>query len=268
MLVTSLPFVNPQSVGLPVADIPTQLELSLYANPAIRHWWRASHGFSAAGWACLKTGALLVPERTGLPDRVELSAYGGRPALQFIGSADQLWDGGLNFMPSGTSLSMVMVGRAGAGDNAFMMGGVSPSGVSTFLTHQSTEAAGGNISVSVNATAPSPALSSMLSEAAGIYYDDGPMLLIGSYDANAVTRVGLRANRGAVDVTSNPSLSIGANAGIGMHVGGINIAGNAASGPIDGGDIAEIVIVDQALHTSVALRDQIETMLHDRYGLW
>ncbi|RSC37352.1 hypothetical protein EGT36_08820 [Agrobacterium sp. FDAARGOS_525] len=201
-----------------------------------------------------------------MPDLVELPAYNNRPAYFFADGNDQLYDGGANLLPATSKLSLVMVGRSGPSDNAFPVGGASADGHCTFLVHQST--GNGVHGFAVNASAPATNAGGYLSANSGRFYEGGPNIVIGSYDSEAVNKVGLRINRGVVDVAGTPVVSAPSNIATTLYAGGITVGSGAAVGQLDGGEVAEIIVLDAALHTNIVLRDKIEAMLQARYGLW
>ncbi|RSC36190.1 hypothetical protein EGT36_01980 [Agrobacterium sp. FDAARGOS_525] len=201
-----------------------------------------------------------------MPDLVELPAYNNQPAFFFADANDQLYDGGANLLPATSKLTLVMVGRAGPNDAAFPVGGTNTDGHSTFLMHQSTGS--GAMGFAFNAAAPAANAGGLISANSGRLNENGPNIIIGSYDSAAENKLGLRANRGSLNLTGNASIPSPSNLATGLYVGGITVGTGIANGAIDGGEVAEIMVLDTALHTNTNLRDQIEAMMQERYGLW
>lgn len=268
-IISTWPYANPDSAGLPAFALPTAGERAIFDNPAVLRWWRADSGFAADGWRCRKTGdaGLLVPERDGMPTRSRMAAYGGRDALVFSASS-QLWDDGKNLFPTGGPFSLVVIGRAGPNDAAYLAGAATVGSTAiTMLTHQSQTAGNGRTSFTVNAAGA--IAGNGLTSTSSRYYADGPMLMIGSHDPGGTVKMALRNNGGTVDnITGSPSNAGAPNPHAQMHVGGVNAFGSAISGALDGGDIAEIMLLNVALHVDTTLRTNIETLMLARYGLW
>lgn len=268
-IISTWPYANPDSAGLPVFDLPTAGERAIFENPAVLRWWRADSGVSADGWRCRKTGdaGVLVPERDGMPARMKLAAYSGRDALVFSATS-QLWDDGKNLFPTGGPFSLVVVGRAGPNDAAYLVGAATDGNTAiTMMTHQSQVAANGRTIFNVNSAGI--VAGNNLTSTSTHYYADGPMLMIGSHDPGGAVKMGLRIDGGTGDnLTGSPANAGFPNPHAQMHVGGVNAFGAAISGALDGGDIAEILLLSVALHVDTSLRTNIETLMRARYGLW
>ena len=262
---TRRPVANPESAGLPVFDLPTADELALMESANVLRWWRASQGYSADGWECWKTGATLIKERDAMPSRQTLAAYNSKPALVFS-STTQLYGAGL--FPIGGPYSLVVVGRAGPNDNAFLAGGSKVGSTNkTMLSHNG--ATGDGKAGFTHEYADNSGPQSLIATGINRFYADGPMCIIGSHDATNVNRMGLRIDGGTVfNSVSSPSGTTVANASPDLHVGGVNATGSAISGAIDGGDIAEILLLDSALHINTSLRATVEAVMNARYALW
>lgn len=253
-----LPFANPDSVGLP-SIVPSADEVALYNHPALRFWFRASDGFSAEGWRCKKTNALAAPiNGINLPTRQTMSEYNGQHALVFgtASAAGAMSAAGL--FPTGGDYSSVVVGRAGPGDNAYLLSDGKVTG-SCYLQHLGT-------GVFVMNTAGQSGFSGLDSYTR--VYSNGPNILLGSFSAADDQQV-LRANRGRAEwvsaqgITNIPNdsrLTIGARGKPGVY--------NADwDGAIDGGDLAECLGFNVPLHKDITLRNLVERVLGSRYGI-
>ncbi len=264
-VVTRRPVINPESAGLPVLELPTALEVALLESGSVKHWWRASQGLSADGWACWKTGAQLLIERDAMPARQTLDAYNGKEALIFS-AATQLYGPGL--FPVDSSYSMVIVGRAGPNDNAFLAGATKAGTTNKTMLWHTGGAGDGRVGLT-HEYADNSGPQSLIATNAGRFYAAGPMCIIGSHDPANVNRLGLRIDGGTVfNGISSPAGTDVFNSSPDLHIGGVNAIGSAISGAMDGGDIAEIFLLNTALHINTSLRDTIEAMINDRYDLW
>lgn len=258
-IIKRLPTTNAASSGLPVIA-PTAGELRMFNSSSLQRWWRASSGFSPAGWECMKSGAVLTPAfASKLPTKTELAAYNDNPALVFAtGSTINGTLSAASVLEAGSSLTMVLVGRAGPSDSAFLLGDGLNSG-GTYLQHLSTGVVGMNISGQSGITVSGyPRV-----------YADGINIFVASFD-ESLAQNQLRLNRGAGVWTSatgaittgvvNTRLTVGAR-------GTPPSSGGTVDGTVDGGDIAEVLIFNEALHVNTTLRDVVEAYLGTKYGI-
>lgn len=264
-LIRKLPFSNPGSAGLPAFPLPSAEERRIYASPLVTRWWRADYGWSDEGWSCYKTGSMLTRARTILPERVTLAAYNGRQAIAFgNGLNEQLWDGGAGSIPATSAFSMVLVGRSGPGDSAHMIGGVGPDGRATYLTQGST----GGWAFHLNRDSVSGTSGGIIVSGGMVKLQStGPSLVIASYDASATPPAQCTLDGSATATGATPP-SPPENAGTNLQIGGISTTtATGVQGAILGGEIAEILIVNAALHVETGLRDDIEGLMIGRYAL-
>ncbi len=105
------------AVSPPDAD-----EASLYANTSLRNWFCASDGFIDGEWHCRKTGVALIPAAQGFPTRANAAAYNNDKAAVFGSVFSSVFYGGANILPVAADFSIVLVGRHGPADNAFLCG--------------------------------------------------------------------------------------------------------------------------------------------------
>ncbi|WP_303758337.1 hypothetical protein [Sphingobium yanoikuyae] len=264
-IVTRRSVSNPESAGLPALELPTASEVALLENGNVLRWWRASQGYNADGWACWKTGAELIIERDAMPARQTLAAYNNKPALVFS-AATQLYGAGL--FPTDTPYSLVVVGRAGPNDNAFLAGATKVGNTNKSMVWHTGATGDGRVGFT-HEYADNSGPQSLIATSANRFFTDGPMCIIGSHDASNVNKLGLRIDGGSVfNGLSSPGGTSTPNTSPDLHVGGVNATGSAIGGGMDGGDIAEILVLNTALHLNTALRDTVEAMVNERYALW
>lgn len=257
--ITKQPYPNAGSAGLTSVSV-SEDEYQLFETASLTHWWRADCGFDAAGkkWHCRKTLAALIAGSTNFPTRNDSSAaYNGAAALEFPVDGNghlDISDG----LPVGGALSIVVVGRAASGDGGALVGSgyTAASGEVTYINHNEPM---GSIQWSCrystnarrNATSP------------GWSFGDGPNLIVASHDP-ANDEIALRINRGEYESAVGGATS--ANDIAHLRIG---VAGEDAAffGKMDGGDIAEMLIFDEAIYSNSALLASVEGYLGSRYGI-
>jgi hypothetical protein len=255
-IITRLPYVSADAAALAPIDL-TDLELEIFRSGYVKSWYRAD-GLIKDGLLDRIGGATLAPVSV-LPAVSALPAYNGKKAVVFgLGatSGDLAAVGGL---PTIGSWSVVNVGRSGAGDNAYLWGDdTAPvqASAGTYLQHSSN----GSFTLQIGGTVIVPSTGGFLRP-----YASGPSLSIASFDDVGDTAT-LRINRGAHQAAVASGLTGVANASSKLHVGA---AGAASAGRIDGGDFAEMLILNVALHLGgmAAFRSLIESYLGTRYGI-
>lgn len=252
-IIRTLPFINAASAGLP-SIAPSAREKALYADDRIIDMWRADSRVGVEGWVGRKADHVLAPFRGGvMPSVQEIAAYGGKKSLLF-GTGTVNGEMALpNGFPAG-SYSIVYFGRPGPNDSANMWGNSAAITSTTGTCFQITNTGNANArqnGVSAGGTTGMP------------LYADGPKLVISSFDT-ADQRLRHRADFGAltfggvVEVTADPERT--------FHLGA---SGNETTqfGPLDGGDIAEVMIIAAPiLSTSHAdLLTLVEGYFAERY---
>jgi hypothetical protein len=267
-LMRRLPHINPDSIGLP-SIAPTQDEIDLLGAQGLLHWWDAGSGYSAKGWRCRKTGALLVPERTSRPTlNAADAAYNGTASLAIANGNAQLWDKGANLYPLGEH-TLLVAGRGGPAQNSFPVGAAT-IGQATTTRYQFSSTGGQNFIVN---SGP-PAGPSRAGPLPVHPYAEGPVVTLmshkpqaagGAEKAVAVRRIDV-ATGATVEVLDDPANCELGNVHREMHVGAVNPYGSAAGGAVVGGDIAIIMLLSRASHLAdnLALRDLAERVVRKR----
>lgn len=257
-LLTKLGVENAASVGIDPVTV-SATETQIFENANVLRWFRADTGFDATGWRCRKTGDALVS--TGdMPTRVRLPEYNDQPSLLFVGGDDLSLVGGY---PTGTSHSYVLVGRPGIGDNAFLVGNTSSVDGNTYLQHA---LGGGPTPPQFLVSATSGGTVVVASAAVG---NAAPNLYTCSQASDLLPnpQLSIRVNRGAIaDAVRTTGAAATTTTDSVLRVGSTGPVGSP-SGPLEGGEIAELIILDTALHVETAARDVIESYLATRYGL-
>ena len=265
-IVRKMPYENADSVGIdPI--VVTEDEYRIFAHPSLKHWFRAQEGFDTdSGWHCRLTDLPLVKSHANWPTRAVVAAYNDLPAIVIGNATQSLWDGGEDILPE-DSFSVVVFGRVGPAENAFLWGnrGGNTSTISNLVMQFSS---GGGILTQLYDRG---SLTRTTTSSLATYpraYADGPNLVVSSYDAPSgglVTRI----NRGrfvsavgAATVASGPANSE-------FHVGEAITGADIQSGAVDGGDVAEILIFYTALmHASNAdLLASVEAYIGTRYDM-
>jgi hypothetical protein len=254
-ILTRMSSPHPASAGIPPIDVDFA-EPTIFRHPALRNWWRADAGYSPGGWLCRRTGAVLAPHAAS-PERVTLAAYNNRPSLRFV-AADDLNCAGVH--PTTGRYTFVVVGRPGPGDNAYLFGSAHAT---DYARLQIVGATTGAIAYRVH---PSPNLSIGAGGATG-YFEGGPYLFTISHapDQGATGELTMRINRG---VLANTLMTTNATTLPPDNTLRVGAAGpvDAPQGPINGGEIAEVLVFATALHLDTGLRDIVEAYLGRRYG--
>lgn len=268
-----LPFVNPDSVGLPGMPL-SQDEIDLMNAIDLLHWWDAGHGFDADGWRCRKTGAILVQEKTNMPAlQLALAAYNGAPSLLFTDGNRQLWDNGENLFPTG-EFTLAVVGRPGPNDNAFIAGAatIGQTATTRFIA-SGADASDGSSNILVNDGSTTGAQLGLT--AVSHKFADGPALVEMSNRPQPLASAGnqtairrLLVSTGVISGIEGDTLGGEVpNAHREFHVGGVNPYGSATGGALQGGDIGSIFIFSTALHFDSSLRDLFERVVRARYAI-
>lgn len=254
-----LPNINPDSAGLPVVTI-TDEEITLLAYAGLKHWFRADTGVGTVDWKCRKTDTKLVKAAAGFPTlQPALAAYNGKPSLLFPSVASRLYKTGI--LPVGGNLSVVVVGRAGAADNANLIGNMS-AGNTTYIQMQGGGAGGIFIQIG-NAGGTSGNFTSGYPR----FFADGPNIILGSHKKGVTDgEVMLRVNRGHFASTVTQANGELANDNADFSIGAAGTIGSPG-GTMDGGDIAEVMIFDTALQDNLPMVAIIESYLGTRYGI-
>lgn len=282
-LFTQLPFTNAASVGLLGIDVAAlDDEEIIAADPRLVGWWRARDAFDATGWDTrVPDGvAKLTPGRTALPmqisgvspdpllgslplDLAVYQAYNERNALKFgLGATngDMILANGLTIHLDawGGDFTVFECSRHGPTDNCYFWGNnEAPVATSsgTFLQKVSTGGMAlqiGGVQVIPNTATATPSFASP--------YDDGPHLVCSAFS----------------DSTNKARLRIDAGVGYDKTVTGVTAlnsegtfrlgtAGPAGSGPIDGGDIAELLIFRGYIPDDAVTLARVEKIIRDRY---
>lgn len=245
-LIRKLPYVNPDSAGL--TPLVSTDELTLFNTASLLTWWRADTGVDANGWVDRKAGKRLNKNVT-LPTLTTLAAYNNQPSLLFGGSGTALLNDVDGLFPT-TECTIVLVGRQGVADNAFIIGdrAATPS-------HIMLQDGTGVSQAQILGTNFTQGTTYSKQNAAG------PRMLIWSMQPGTSHR--LRQDRGRSDSSAampNPHSSSGLI---------IGASGNPTTGPLDGGEIAEVMVLNTALDraSNAALLATIESYLGIRYAI-
>lgn len=259
-ILTKLPYAYPGSAGLTPLTV-TADEKQIFSNAHVLRWAAAAHGLDAGDIRCRKTDEKLVPN-SGMPVYTPAgavaAAYNGNPGL-VQGAALQCVMLGNGWLPLSSSFSVVFVGRGGPGDSAFVFGTIDDpaaaggSSTGTFMQFSSGTFRGyfDGFAIGSNAyTRP---------------YEDGPSIMSLSWD-NAAKSASYRVNGSLVNVVRTTGMGA---AGIANSTLAIGAAGSTLTGFVDGGDFAEVMTLDVALHNSdyFDLRTTIETYLASKYAI-
>jgi hypothetical protein len=268
-ILTKLPVENVDSVGLAPIVISSE-ELRIFANPNLKRMFRASDGFSPdTGWLCRLTGKPLVRSRASWPTLQTIAAYNNKPSLLFPATplgGYTLWDNGENMLPAG-SFTVVVVGRSGDADNAHLWGNRgAANGSISYGTHNNAGGLGaavydlGGVQRTTN-----------LSHNSNAYvrpWSAGPNCHLTGYDSTSGLTT-FRANYGAFQ-NSLAAGTLGSGlANREFHVGEAMTGTNTQASPLEGGDIAEILIFDTDLTrpANAGLLQLVETYVQARYQL-
>lgn len=261
-IIHQVPKVYASAAALTAIDLDAR-EAVMMADDRIISWWRADAGFDSTGWLDRKGDVKMTPYGTGLPTKTALAAYNNKPALVFgtgaTGDVGVLTSGARTPFPVLSSWTVFCVGRSGAADNAYLWStgddpvGVNKTGLNALSAGNLNLLTGGTIISSGTGFPGSPS---------------GPYLSMGT--VNIATDTGLhRINRGVLNARS------GSIAYAGSVLGNFLIGGGGyptAIGEIDGGEIAEVIIVNAALCGLYAINDDpliafIEAYLGTRYNI-
>ncbi len=238
--------------------MPSSDEASLFANASLRNWYCASDGYLEGEWRCRKTGIGLIPAAQGFPVRSTLAAYNNDKAAVFSSVFSSLFDGSANILPVGVDFSIVLVGRHGPGDNAFLCGSgegnLGLNTVGTLIQMVSTGALNaqvGGVSMSVPPTYTKP-------------YASGPSLIILSWE-HSIHRARLRVN-GTLLAEKSTGMPVAGNTSARFYLGA---AGSNLQGGVDGGDFAQAMIwsIPLAAPGNETVLGQVETHLMSRYAI-
>ena len=190
--------------------------------------------------------------------------YAGQKTVQFdtgVGTNASLYDGGLNLLPINASFSVVFVGRAGPGDQGYMWGNAlnaqTAGGIGMQITAPGATSVGSNNGNVLN------------NSSTGALFAAGPIFHLTSWD-----EAGDVANQQSSPSGINQSLAKADATRITngeFHLGddySTALTGSAAH-YIEGGDVAEVMIFDAALHLApnAALLAQVKAYLLARYGI-
>lgn len=264
-VITKRPYANPDSVGITAVDLPTTDELTIF--DACAQWWRADVALSDTAWRDRKGDTPLTMVNGATPVAAVVAAYNGKKAVQFPTGAGSLiatdifpvvGSGGI--VAGGGSYSIVVVGRAGPSpDNAFLLGGGAASSSAQLRVQH---LASGEISFTPSGDTPytNSNIPSYPRVAA-----DGPNIIVASYDDPAdVAKI--RINRGRFASATATTAAAGAS-NAQLTVNGTGPLG--ATGKIDGGEIAEIMIFRLPLLAvaNAGVLATVEAYLGTRYGI-
>lgn len=259
-ILRKLPIKFPGSVA--GTFTPSDEEVEIFRDSRVLNWWRAEEGFTDEGWQCRKTGFVMQPYNTVLPSKVTLPAFNNKEALQFGSGVTNgtMSSGAIPLLPVNADFSIVVVFSNTASDNAFYISNGLPANgagntylqVGNVLSTSFRVGGASAISSRSGETPLSPAASPHLIEysmadsvnSANIRIDNGLFNYI---------------NLSAVNQNPNGVLFIGA---------GIDNSG-FITGQLDGGHIAEVIILNVASHLPANhdIRDKIAAYAMDRYSI-
>jgi hypothetical protein len=256
-----LPQDNPNSVGIPAVSI-TDAEIAVHSHPGLVRAFRAdtSLDLTAGTWKCRKSDALITKGSSGVPTfQAALEAYNSKPSLLIPGGNNRMR--GVGLVPTDGPLSMVVVGRSGPDDNANIIGTESTVGAGTFIQQRGANAGDGLFTFSVEGV--NRATTSYARK-----FADGPNIVVASHvprtsDGDMVLRI--NRGRGLRTVLADAALNV-KNSSSNLSVG-YSGPNTAISGILEGGDIAEILIFNFAIHTDPAYMALVEAYLGTRYGI-
>lgn len=261
-IISQQPVPNPDSAGLP-SLLPSADEIALFKHANLIGWWDAEHGLEVTQLRDRKGDVKLVRVSSSMPTlQPALAAYNAKPSLLYPNASYGLNSGAQLVVPTAGAYSLIVVGRAGAGDNAFLVGtgGANP----TAIQHLST----GNFAFTTNIGGTSANAGSLTTYPR--VFADGPNIVIASHNPALGAGAGalaLRVNRGRGEIATTGHANGGTPNGNGvLHVGGV---GTPLQGSVDGGDIAAVLVCNVSLHdaANLALRNLIESVLGTKYGI-
>ncbi|WIA58252.1 hypothetical protein N6H05_10790 [Sphingobium sp. WTD-1] len=281
-ILTQLPFVNQGSVGLLGID-PAVLDDEDVVALDLRlvFWGRARDALHAADWTSRAIGSefKMVPGGAAMPTQITgldpdplcdravfnaavWAAYNERHALVFGAGA---LNGHLMASSAlsthldafGGDFTIIFFGRPGPGDNAFPFGNNQvATAASSGMLLQWTSAGGLTFQVNgtqiiANTATASPAFASV--------YADGPRLIVLAFSDN-LNKCRLRIDAGLYDreVTSVTAFNTDSTIRLGL-------AGSNLSGPIDGGDCGEFIVLRGYLTDDPVMLARIEKLIMDHY---
>ncbi|WP_438853178.1 hypothetical protein [Brevundimonas nasdae] len=200
--------------------------------------------------------------------------YGGHQAMQFRrrgsggvengGGSGALYDGGLNLLPVSADFTVIIVGRQGPLNDVGVMWGNGLSNTAVGGIRRILGSGG-----SFNAYTVTQQSSNILNSSTNYVgkYADGPRLDIVSF-INSTGSISQQISPGGYVQTNTTALRFTNGE---FHLGDYGPAstGLSAANYIDGGDVAEVMIFDVALHApeNASLLDEVKSYLLDRYGL-
>ncbi len=200
--------------------------------------------------------------------------YLGHQAMQFrrvgsggvggSGGSGALYDGGLNLLPVSADFTVITVGRQGPLDDVGVMWGNGLSSPTVGGIRRILGAGG-----SLNAYAVTQQSSNIVNSAANYVgkYADGPRLdMVSFIHSTGSMSQQLSPGRYVQTLTTAVRFANGE-----FHLGDLGPANMnlSAANYIEGGDVAEVMIFDVALHApeNASLLDEVKSYLLDRYGL-
>jgi hypothetical protein len=259
-VIRKLPIVIPGAVAANLA--PSALEIEIFKDARLSHWWRAADGFGDPGWECRKTGIILMPARSNLPTKISLPAYNNNDVLAF-GSGltnGEMFGGTNNILPVGADFTVIVVGSNSSADNAFLVNnGLANSDPNATYVQMGSS---GSTSFRVGS---SSAISSTTGQTPLAPFTDPHVAIYSMADSSNSAQIRidkgefLYQNNAAANSNTNGQLRIGA---------GVTSTG-AQTGAFDNGHLAELFILNVAAHlpANADLVTKIESYLSNRYGL-
>ncbi|WP_421793397.1 hypothetical protein [Hydrocarboniphaga effusa] len=220
--------------------------LEVLAISQLAHWWRAGSGYDASGWVDVKGGKKFTPAAT-MPALQTIAAYNNKPALKFTDLNNGLQCPGI--FVAGQAMGWLVVGRAGDGDNAALLG-TNASSTADQLRQQY-----GSNGLSYNQLGSQSTTMTLTAN----NYGQGPLMLLGTNNpAIPQTRNIVRRSTGLVSDTSPTTQTVGI-AGTELRMGWGSLA-------IDGGDVAEVMIFNTYIGDLADVIGKITNFVVNEYG--
>lgn len=242
--------------GLPVISIP-DIDFTINNLPGLLEWFRADQGVSGSGaafqWVGRKGGAVLTP--TGAVSPTLSNGIGGKASLGISSTGGDMYDAtAKNLWPASSDYTICAVATVASGTSGVMVG-------TDNANHAQLQAlsATGQIAAKHQKDVAANTITSDTS------FIGSPHIVTLSYDYTAKA---LRLFVDGVLVKSAASVAVEVISAQ-LRVGAAGPIASAAFGRMVGGQIAEVLTFNRALHRAENLNSltELHNYLKSRYGL-
>jgi hypothetical protein len=242
--------------GLPVISIP-DIDFTINNLPGLLEWFRADQGVSGSGaafqWVGRKGGAILTP--TGAVSPTLSNGIGGKASLGISSTGGDMYDAtAKNLWPASSDYTICVVATVASGTNGVMVGTDNANHAQLQgLASTSQIAAKHQLSASANTIVTTEA------------FIGSPHIVTLSYDFTAKA---LRLFIDGILVRSASAVAVEVLPGQ-LRVGAAAPITSPAFGRLAGGQIAEVLTFNRALHRAENLNSltELHNYLKSRYGL-